>query len=480
MQVSRRMFCGNLAWMLGGTVAAAQGVPAANAISSAGKPRLKFGVITDMHIGTPWEMGINSPGTEKALRMFREMDVDAVVMPGDMIDTGSIAQLRELARIWYEVFPDGKGKDGRNVEKIMVTGNHDVACWTPPEKQSPEKQIVQRIAELWEEVLHEHYEPVFRKEVNGIQFVCANWGIYPKKEMADAYRKEDVEPVLREALRLAKPGDPVFYVQHAPLPKTCFGSNSQAYGTAATLFGKDEQVFALTGHSHKPLTHPRSIWQDGFTALHTGVVAWTDFGPFCWPNNLPASAVYAKYAVIISVYDNRIVIDRKNVCFDSSLGETWTVPLPLRKETFPYTAEKLRAKAEAPRFPTGARVAVNIGMGENVFWTVPPNKNAIQGKGGIVVSFPAACVTGGDNQVMYYEVTVTEAASGKAVTTKKCYTEFYLDRDHARNTYEYLIDAEKDKLPEGVPCVYTVRPVDFFETKGSAIVSAPIAFRRFL
>ena len=49
-----------------------------------------------------------------------------------------------------------------------------------------------------------------------------------------------------------------------------------------------------------------------------------------------------------------------------------------------------------------------------------------------------------------------------------------------RNTYEYLIDVEKDKLPEGVPCVYTVRPVDFFETRGAALVSAPIAFRRYL
>ena len=124
MNLSRRGF-------LGGGAALFGSVAAAGAAKSAGHdapPRLKIGVIADPHIGTQWMMGINSPATEKAFRDFREQRVDAVAVLGDFTNSGTIAQWEEFAQIWYDVFPDDLGADGKRVEKLFVTGNHDVAC----------------------------------------------------------------------------------------------------------------------------------------------------------------------------------------------------------------------------------------------------------------------------------------------------------------------------------------------------------------
>ena len=112
MNLSRRAFLGNGAALFG-SVAASGTVKAAR---RSGPPRLKIGVIADPHVGTQWMMGINSPATEKAFRDFREQRVDAVAVLGDFTNSGTIAQWEEFAQIWYDVFPDDRGADGKRVE----------------------------------------------------------------------------------------------------------------------------------------------------------------------------------------------------------------------------------------------------------------------------------------------------------------------------------------------------------------------------
>ena len=476
MQIGRRSFLGN-GMALFGSAAAGALKAQATAKRHTERPRVRIGVIADPHIGTEWMMGINSPATEKAFRDFRAQDVDAVAVLGDFTNSGTIAQLEAFARIWYEVFPNDMGLNGKKVEKLFVTGNHDPACWRPPEKQNPETHIAPRMAEHWRRCFHEDYAPAWRKEINGFQFTGINWGIHPKKDIKDAYRREDLEPVFKEAFARAKPGEPVFHIQHAPPPKTCYCSGA-SYGTAEQLFGGDERLFMLTGHLHKPLTHPKNIWQGSYTLVSAGVITWASFPPFGWPKDLPGGAAYAKSQCTVSVYQDEIVVERKSTWSGERLGDDWRIPLPLKRETFPYTNERMTARAKAPFFPAEASVAANVGMGENVFWKVPPNRKAVQGKGGIVLTFPAADIDSGEDMVMCYEATATRADDGQEVATQKFFTEFFMGRRYMRNTYEVLFDAER--LPEGVPCRFTVRAVDFFDRKSEPIVSEPIAFKRYI
>ena len=476
MKLERRSFLGLGAALFGST--ATGGVkPKSQPRVHTEKPRLKLGIIADPHIGTSWLMGINTPATEKAFRDFREQEVDAVAVLGDMTNGGLITQYDEFARIWYDVFPDDKGRDGKKVEKLFITGNHDTSCWKPPEEWPVETHVVPRMAEHWKRLFNEEYKPVWRKEINGIQLVGINWGIYPKTNVKDAYRREILEPVLKEAYGLAAPGDPVFLLKHAPPPKTCWCSGA-SYGTAEELYGTDERLFMLTGHVHKPITHPKSIWQGKYTVVSAGVITWSSFPPYGWPGTLPGGTAYAKSQCTLCVYDDEIVIERKSTWTGERLGDEWRIPLPLDRRTFPYTLNKMGARAKTPCFPAGASVAVNIGMGENVFWKVPiGKKEAIQGNGGIVLTFPSASIDSTEDLVLKYEAVAVRADDGSEVAKENIPTDFFRGPCYMKKAYEHLFPAEK--LPEGVPCRFVVRASDCFDRWSEPITSQPIAFKRY-
>ena len=114
--VSRRSFlAGASAFSLSGCMSGRGGF-------LSGKPNLRFGVISDIHI-TGWE---SAEVFRKTLRWYRDQGVDAVMIVGDIADHGIMQQLENMAKSWYEVFPDDRAPDGRRVEKLFVYGNHDI------------------------------------------------------------------------------------------------------------------------------------------------------------------------------------------------------------------------------------------------------------------------------------------------------------------------------------------------------------------
>ena len=86
------------------------------------EPRLKIGVLSDIHV-TKRE---NATTFEKALRWFRDQNVDGVLITGDLGTKGTIDEIEVVAETWYRVFPDGKAPDGRRVARLFLLGNHDV------------------------------------------------------------------------------------------------------------------------------------------------------------------------------------------------------------------------------------------------------------------------------------------------------------------------------------------------------------------
>mgnify|MGYP003333761658 CR=1 FL=1 len=125
--LSRRGFIGGAAAAFGGLV-----LPA-DAFGTSGKPLLKLGVISDIHIG----FGGIGPSKDlflKELRWLGSQGVEAVIFPGDMADHGLISELEALADVWQTVFPNGCAADGRKVHGIdsglnlldaLGSGKHD-------------------------------------------------------------------------------------------------------------------------------------------------------------------------------------------------------------------------------------------------------------------------------------------------------------------------------------------------------------------
>jgi predicted phosphodiesterase len=466
MEISRRLFLGGMV-ALTGSAASVHGRQIQVTAGDA-ELQLRFGVLTDTHIGLTWWRGINTPAMEKALKDFRARDVDAVMITGDITNIGTIEQLRVVMKIWDSVFPDGKGLNGKHVEKLFICGNHDVRLWTPIEKQGP-GDIAPRLAEVWEEIVHEKFVPVFLKKVNGFPFVGAHWG---------HFKKEETEPVLKQAMKECSPDTPLFYYQHAPLPQTCYGSRKEddggaaSFGTTGEALKNYPNAIVFSGHSHWPLSHPRSIWQGEFTAVNAGAMAWADFSPFSWPHDLAPLSVYGKSACIVSVYQDRMTIERRNVCFESSYGADWVLPLPLKRETYPYTLEKMTAAAEAPFFAPGSRAVVNTVMSANTLVLPIPPKDLKGEEDGILVSFPAARLSKDDDWVMYYEVTAYRTDTDEEAAQMKIYTEFYLGAGRMKNAYDCLFEAKK--LPKDVPCRFRVCAMECFGKKSEPLETEAI------
>ena len=111
VKVSRRWFIGGLA---------SYGAFGGNRVFCAhagkftgGKPNLTFGVVSDVHV----RLGPTGEGFAKdsdpltfihTLEWFRDQDVDAVMIVGDIADKGLVDELQAVADAWFKVFPDDK------------------------------------------------------------------------------------------------------------------------------------------------------------------------------------------------------------------------------------------------------------------------------------------------------------------------------------------------------------------------------------
>ena len=95
--------------------------------ASLGEAKLIVGIISDPHLSLPLqkEKGVLF---KKTLQRFDEAKVDAILMPGDIFH-GRLNWLENFVAAYFEVFPGDKGSDGRHVERMIVTGNHDIDEW---------------------------------------------------------------------------------------------------------------------------------------------------------------------------------------------------------------------------------------------------------------------------------------------------------------------------------------------------------------
>ena len=124
--MTRRFFIGGAA----GCFALGPSRIFASAAESTGKALLTFGVVSDVHIalakgGNSIAKAYTTDTFKATLARFRDAGVDAVVIAGDIAQHGLVPEMAETAKAWYEIFPDDRAPDGRKVERVFVTGNHD-------------------------------------------------------------------------------------------------------------------------------------------------------------------------------------------------------------------------------------------------------------------------------------------------------------------------------------------------------------------
>lgn len=337
-----------------------------------GEPKLVFGVISDVHVDT----GVKSRNSDcshlkKAFAYFRDRGADGVVIAGDMANCGRLSELVAIGETWKAVFPENRGLGGKTVEKLFVYGNHDREGYDWPRRRKIRTdRLADNLAASWRKAFNEDYDEILIKEVKGYRFVLNNLLEYPKSG-----RYADF--LTRNRARLAG-SKPFFYVQHFHPRGTCSApwTWGQDNGCATAALGAFPNAVAFSGHSHTPLSDERTVWQGAFTSIGTASLRYLI--PFGGRENsrvfgsrgdrtrdpqMPSmGCADGKHGQLVSVYDDCLVIERRDFQYDLPLAADWVIPLPL-DGSFAFAPRA--AKAPVPEFPAGAKVAVSRKPGKS-------------------------------------------------------------------------------------------------------------------
>ena len=448
------------------------------------KPNLVFGVLSDSHLRTDWT-GNGLRWTDRyfisALKYFRDNGADAVVHCGDFADRGQVREMEFHAEAWNRVFPDGLLPDGRKIEKLFVTGNHDVAGWQygigfrvekiyPDPEERAKHLLSTDMAGHWERIWGEKFEPVWHKEVKGYHFFGRNWGV--DDSGADVVFEN---------------GDkPFFLLSHE------FGQmpGEGAFRNAVGFFGHWHQsavnwneIFFQNGRPYPQIQVPSCA---PFGCGGMGADAWISKATLQGKDKAGASM----QGYLVKVYNDMMVVERREFSQNASLGADWVMPLFERKvenvkrkvggegRAHPFSKEELKKVIGEPQFRKGAKLIVECCQCENVAKSIVANNQLEIGTGNgnnsimatLNIKIPLADGNR-DSRVYAYEVAVAGDEGTqkllKAVYARGCNMGIGYEIDGGLTT----IEIPKSELPHGTKLTISARPLSSLGTSGKPIAT---------
>ena len=421
------------------------------------------------------------------------------MVAGDLADTGLVSELEAVASAWWKVFPDSKAPDGRRVERIFITGNHDWDAYTydggvfvkklyPDEADLNRNLLCRDLKGNWERIMQEPYVPIYRKDVKGYSFIGAHWQdepCHPKCETAFRH----VGRWFAENGAKLDPSKPFFYCQHAHLQNTVYGSWAWGHdsGETTSALMKLPNAIAFSGHSHYTLIDERSIWQGGFTSLGTASLRACSTPSDVFPENgfenawggenafkaMTPIKETSKQGMLVRVFDDCIAFTRRDFAIDSLLGGDWVMPLPTAKSR-PFAFETRRAKQRPPAFVAGAALTVTKTMAacrggkakvKGVKMVVPHEKKAA-----ISISFPPADAVRATRPFIY-ELTFVSGEGKRTARQMLAANPFASDDTYWTAAKTETCTVCLDQLPPA-PFKVEVRAVSSLGVKGEPLTAA--------
>ena len=385
------------------------------------KPNLRFGVLSDVHIGGRKA----APERLKfALDYLAAQNVDAVLVAGDLAHSGLISQVEQFASIWYGAFPGGRAADGHEVKLLLVSGNHDAAAgWVKGDDAWRTANVLSHkdnFTRVWERLFHEKWELVWKREVKGYTFVGAQWSSL----------KPPIEAFMAEHRRELEGTKPFFFCQHAHPKGTCHGpfASDGDQGEAGRALKDFPNAVAFSGHSHSSIADERTVWQGAYTSIGAGCLH--EGGAPFWYDNVMAFWYDRSKAhlmgplgddpegwggdpeggcfELVDVFPGHLRIRRRSSVWNLPIGEDWIVPLPAKADGSPAFAARA-AKRTAPEFAAGAVLKAEV----------CPKGHRLEGKTHrgepcVYVAFPAAKAVNG---CRVFDYVVTARVDGQVVKT---------------------------------------------------------------
>ena len=460
---SRRNFLGGAAALFGAGGCRMTGI-------CGDKPQIRFGVISDIHLTDP----ASAATFERTLRYFDSRKVDAVMVPGDLSDWGLLSGLRYVADAWRRVFPKGRGSDGRKVERLFCTGNHDYEGWWYGDMTmemhalgySEDEALVNLgMKKCWEEVFEEPFELFRRRTVNGFEFISSE---FEARDSAGRWFEANAATFSKDR--------PFFYFTHYPAANTVSSTLGRTnLPDIAGVLDKFPNLFAFTGHTHWTLNDERSICQRGYTAVSTPSLSYSTI-PRGYENGsdvrngksrLSMPRIDSRFNLeeaqgyVVSVYPGRMEIERRDFTHGGvEAAPAWVVPLPVREGEKPFTDARAKT-APVPQFASDATLETytrNFDRRDG-YWMI-----------GMMLDFPCASAVRGA-RAFDYEVRALLADGSSGMTKRFLSPAFHkLPSDEPKRML-FAVDAED--LPQEVEYRLAVYPRNCFGVCGRPLVAAP-------
>ncbi len=457
------------------------------------KANLVIGILSDTHLQSGWD-GVTPHGgfpltyVTNAMKLFRARSIDAFMHLGDMAHRGKNIEAQYHRDIFEKFFPNGRGKEGQTVEKLLVVGNHelygDVAAgagaWAPHIWKDPVERakhvLCGDLPKHWMQVWGEKYEEVWHKEVKGYHFFGRHWQTDEMKLAEFVNAKAD-----EYSLKGTKP---FFILSHKHNHFQC-NHALRGFPNAVAFFG----------HWHQSNADYKTIYYDSFGGFFPNIQVGAcrmDGGNALDANErvtkgddvresvVPDGSAWqecknpSRQAMIVSLYDDMVVFERHEVGEGGKLGPDWVMPLGQYKP-HPFKRDELAKVLGAPEFPKGAKLEAAFAMsravlkedGEVVVYrdkgaksapAVPVMRVAIPAADGNPMSRPYA-----------YDVVVMGDDLKDRLFKHIYWPGCNLGVGHAPDHGITTLDIPKSQLPAGKNLIVAVRPVSSLGAKGRAI-----------
>lgn len=324
---------------------------------------LRFGAISDTHLTG----GVDK--FEEALKLFYEKagenKLDALLIAGDLTDSGSATEITAFKKSLDKVEFDKKG-----TKLIFALGNHDTDFDKLPYNGLAFKKGLGAYAyegALEDEIKNGNHHLV----VNGYHFITIN----TKKYNGGCEHAPEDLAWLKNALDEAvkdDPNKPIFVATHPLVYDTVYGSLEGSYWTSKNLGEvlKDyPQVISFGGHLHSPLNDERTIFQRDFTSLNTASVKYVALDSVIdgiAPIDLdggstPRNCNYFSQGLYLEVDKNHNVrITRMDFFHEAEIKSPWLVPAPKDDKSHLqyYTTGVRKSTNQAPYFEDDAYITI--------------------------------------------------------------------------------------------------------------------------
>ena len=431
-----------------------------------GEPNLVFGVISDTHLRTTTDGKYSTrywsdKWLVSALKLFRDAKVDAVMHCGDMAHCGQVEEMEFHRAAWDKVFPGDLAPGGRKVERLFVTGNHDMEALNygigqmvkdlyPDPEERARHVLATDIAANWERIWGEPYSNVWHRTVKGYHFFGRHY-LPGKGEEAEAQAAALVKETMGET---PAPGKPFFLFSHIR-PRRTLNAAMREYPDAVSFFGHWHSSAANWNRiymwSAGPVIQCPSCAPHGSNALSSKEDAWVPKPPI---EKTPETEDN-RQCYVVRVYDDMLAIERYETGKGGRLGADWVMPLG-KYDPHPFSKDELKKVIGEPQFRKDARLEV------------------ARDEERLRVRIPLADGNP-DSRVYAYEVVVVGDEG-----TQKLHKAVYaagvnMGIGHEPNGGVTTLDIPASELPPGKALTFAVRPVTSLGTRGKAIAKEVMA-----